>query len=154
MAELTREPIDCGLVLQQVRSKRAGAVVLFLGTTREITGTRQTRCLDYEAYAEMARRKLEELESDARRRWGVEQCAIVHRLGRLEPGETSVAIAVSAPHRREAFQAAQWMIDTIKETVPIWKQESWTDGTSQWVHPGMEPPPSAPDPCPPDERHA
>jgi molybdopterin synthase catalytic subunit len=138
MIALTSEPIDTAALLAQVSSHTAGAVVLFLGTTREITGQRRTESLDYECYPEMAERKLAELEAEARHRWPLTGCAIVHRLGHLELGEASIAIAVSSPHRQQAFEAGKWLIDTIKEVVPIWKQENWADGTSEWVHPGME----------------
>jgi molybdopterin synthase catalytic subunit len=137
MISLTHDPIDTEEVLRGVQSNLAGAVVLFLGTTREVTGERRTSSLDYECYPEMAERKLQELESEARRRWPICECLIVHRLGHLAIGEASVAIAVSSPHRRDAFEAGQWLIDTLKEVVPIWKQENWADGTSEWVHPGM-----------------
>ena len=138
MIQLTENPIDTAALLKRVNSASAGAVVLFLGTTRQFTNGRQTLCLEYECYGEMAKKKLAELEAEARRRWPIVQCAIVHRLGNLDLGEASVAIAVSTPHRREAFQAGQWLIDTIKQTVPIWKKENWTDGGSEWVHPGTE----------------
>ena len=130
-------PIDTSAILAAVSSKDAGAVVLFLGTTREFTHGRQTASLDYECYPAMAERKLAELEAEARLRWPLTGCAIVHRLGRLELGEASIAIAVSSPHRQTAFEAGKWLIDTIKEIVPIWKRENWADGTSEWVHPGM-----------------
>lgn len=136
MIALTHEPIDSAAVLARVRSPQAGAVVLFLGTTREWTRGRQTRSLDYECYAEMAERKLAELEAEARRRWPVVECAIVHRVGHLELGEASVAVAVGTPHRKDAFEAGQWLIDTLKEVAPIWKKENWADGASEWVHPG------------------
>jgi len=138
MIELTTQPIDTAAVLQGVASPQAGAVVLFVGTTRELTGERRTSWLDYECYPDMARRKLEELESEARRRWELVGCAIVHRLGRLEIGEASVVVAVSAPHRTAAFAAGEWLIDTLKQVVPIWKKENWADGSSEWVHPGIE----------------
>jgi len=134
---LTHNPIDPTAVLSQVASHEAGAALLFLGTTRELTAGRRTASLDYECYPDMAERKLAELQAEARRRWPLTGCSIVHRLGRLELGEASIAIAVSSPHRAAAFQAGQWLIDTIKEVVPIWKQENWADGTSEWVHPGM-----------------
>ena len=86
----------------------------------------------------MALKKLNELVVEARQRWDLVECAIVHRVGHLELGEASVAVAVSAPHRREAFQAGEWLVDELKQVVPIWKQENWADGTSQWVHPGLE----------------
>jgi len=138
MIALTTQPIDTAALLAQVSSHVAGALVLFLGTTRETTAGRRTASLDYECYPEMAERKLAELEAEARRRWPLTGCAIVHRLGHLELGEASIAIAVSSPHRQQAFEAGKWLIDTIKEVVPIWKQENWADGTSEWVHPGME----------------
>jgi molybdopterin synthase catalytic subunit len=138
MVHLTHNPIDPTAVLEEVRSAAAGAVVLFLGTVREMTGDRQTQFLRYEGYATMAERTLADLESDARRRWPLVACHIVHRLGEMAVGETSVAIAVSAGHREPAFDAGKWLIDRIKQTVPIWKQEHWTDGTSQWVHPGLD----------------
>jgi molybdopterin synthase catalytic subunit len=109
--------------------------VLFLGTTREMTDGRRTATLDYEAYDEMAEKKLAELETEARERWPLVECEIVHRLGRVPLAEASVAIAVSTPHRTDAFAAGQWLIDTLKRDVPIWKQEHWADGTSEWVHP-------------------
>lgn len=137
MVELTNDPIDTNAVLEQVGSNQAGAVVLFLGTTREFTGSRQTTSLDYECYPEMAIAKLQELESQARERWPIVECAIVHRLGHLKLGEASVAVAVSSPHRQDAFHAGQWLIDTLKEVVPIWKKENWADGTTEWVHPGL-----------------
>ena len=137
MITLTNNPIDTAGVLASVSSTDAGAVVLFLGTTREFTHGRRTASLDYECYPEMAKKKLAELEAEARRRWPLTGCVIVHRLGHLELGEASIAIAVSSPHRHVAFEAGKWLIDTIKEVVPIWKKENWQDGTSEWVHPGM-----------------
>jgi molybdopterin synthase catalytic subunit len=114
-------------------------VVLFLGTTREITADRRTTSLDYECYPEMAERKLAELEAEARSRWPILECTIVHRLGRVEIGEASVAVAVSSAHRQAAFEAGQWLIDTLKQVVPIWKCEHWADGTTEWVHPAQKP---------------
>ena len=135
MIELTTEPIDTRAILSAVGSNQAGAVVLFLGTTREFTGERRTASLDYECYPEMARAKLAELEAQARERWPIIECRIVHRIGHLELGAASVAVAVSTPHREDAFAAGKWLIDTLKEVVPIWKQENWADGGSEWVHP-------------------
>ncbi|MDZ4781491.1 MAG: molybdenum cofactor biosynthesis protein MoaE [Planctomycetia bacterium] len=136
MNALTHEPIDVAVLLQKVTTPLAGAVVLFLGTVREMTGERRTLALNYECYPEMAERKLAELETEARRRWPLVECAIVHRLGRLELTEASVAVAVSSAHRGDAFEAGKWLIDTLKVTVPIWKQELWADGSTEWVHPG------------------
>jgi molybdopterin synthase catalytic subunit len=137
MIQLTEQTIDTGKLVDAARHPAAGAVVLFLGTTREFTGGRQTVALDYEAYREMAERQLSALEAEARERWPVIECMIVHRLGRVPPAEASVAIAVSTPHRSEAFAAGQWLIDSLKRDVPIWKREQWADGTTEWVHPGM-----------------
>lgn len=139
MVELTQSPIDTAALLARVSSTAAGAVVLFVGTTREFTADRRTASLDYECLPEMARQKLGELEAEARERWPLVECAIVHRLGHVELGEASVAIAVSSPHRDAAFAAGKWLIDTLKVVVPIWKKENWADGTSEWVHPGFTP---------------
>ena len=143
MIDLVTQTIDSSAVLEHVSSPNAGAVVLFLGTTRQHTAGRETESLDYECYADMARAKLAELEAEARRRWPIVECAIVHRVGHLEIGEASVAVAVSTAHRQAAFEAGQWLIDTLKQVVPIWKQENWSDGTTQWVHPGLEVPKQA-----------
>jgi molybdopterin synthase catalytic subunit len=136
MIDLVDHAIDTAALLERVNSPAAGAVVLFLGTVREMTGGRRTVALDYECYREMARKKLAELEAEARRRWPIVECAIIHRLGRLELAEASVAVAVSTPHRDDAFEAAKWLIDALKKEVPIWKKENWDDGSTEWVHPG------------------
>jgi molybdopterin synthase catalytic subunit len=138
MILLTREAIDYHQLTESVRSKDSGAVVLFLGTVREMTEGRQTAALDYEAYPAMAQKKMAELEAAARSRWPIDKLAIVHRVGRLELGEVSVAVAVGCPHRQQAFDAARFLIDELKRTVPIWKKENWSDGTTEWVHPAAE----------------
>jgi molybdopterin synthase catalytic subunit len=138
MSRLTREPIDYTALTEGVRSHAAGAVVLFLGTVRELTDGRQTVALDYEAYPEMAEARLAELEERTRAQWPVTGLATVHRLGRLELGDISIAVVVACPHRRDAFAAGQWLMDRIKEEVPVWKKENWADGTTEWVHPGTE----------------
>src|SRR4051812_28015047 len=112
---LTTSPLIPTTVIADASSNDAGAVVLFFGTTREFTRGRRTASLDYECYPQMAETKLAELEAEARRRWPIIGCSIVHRLGHLEVGEASIAIAVSSPHRADAFAAGQWLIDTIKE---------------------------------------
>jgi molybdopterin synthase catalytic subunit len=137
MIDLTHHPIDTAALLARAAHPNAGAVLLFLGTTRETTGDRQTVALDYEAYHEMAERRLAELEAEARRRWPLLECIIVHRLGRVPVAEASVAIAVSTPHREDAFAAGKWLIDMLKHDVPIWKREQWSDGSTEWVHPGL-----------------
>ena len=138
MISLIDHPIDYVQLTESVRSTQSGAVVLFLGTVREMTGDRRTLALDYDGYPRMATVKLAELETQARSRWPVDQIGIVHRLGHLELGEISVAVAVSCPHRKDAFEAAQFVIDQLKVVVPIWKQENWSDGSKEWVHPGMD----------------
>jgi len=139
MIKLTREPIDYATLTESVRSPQAGAVVLFLGTVREMTNGRQTVALDYEAYPQMAEAKMTELEQQAREKWPVVATSMVHRLGHLELGDISVAVAVSAPHRQQAFHAGRFLIDELKARVPIWKKENWADGTTEWVHPGAGP---------------
>jgi len=135
MVVLTHEPIDYTALTEKVRSHAAGAVVLFLGTVREMTSGRQTVALDYEAFPEMASAKMRELEELARQKWPVIEIEMIHRLGRLELGEISVAIAVSCPHRQQAFEAGKYLIDEFKQVVPIWKKENWSDGSTEWVHP-------------------
>jgi molybdopterin synthase catalytic subunit len=136
MVKLTREPIDTASLVDAAQSPEAGAVVLFLGVARRLTNGRETTELTYEAYEAMAVKELQSLEVQARNRWSLVECAIVHRLGVVPLGEASVAVAVACPHRREAFEAGQWLIDTLKERVPIWKQEHGADGRTEWVHPG------------------
>jgi len=137
MIALTQSPIDTAAVLAVVQSSRAGAVVLFLGTTREFTAGRRTVGLDYDCYPAMAEAKLAQIAEEAQAKWPLVGVAIVHRLGEVPLGEASVAIAVSSPHRAEAFAAGEWLIDTLKQVVPIWKREAWADGATEWVHPGV-----------------
>jgi molybdopterin synthase catalytic subunit len=134
---LTDEPVDPTEVLRAAATPQSGATLLFLGTVREITAGRQTLALDYEAYPEMALRLMQELAQETRRSWPVKRLALVHRLGHLQPGEISIAIAVSTAHRAEAFDAGRFLIDQFKQRIPIWKKENWGDGTSEWVHPGL-----------------
>jgi molybdopterin synthase catalytic subunit/molybdopterin converting factor small subunit len=135
---LTDEPIDSSSLLDRVRSRNAGAVCLFLGTVRERTGDLVTTELEYEAFPEMALSKLQALAAQARRQWPIERLAIVHRVGVLGLGEIAVVIAVGTPHRAEGFAACQWLMDSIKADVPIWKKERWADGREEWVHPGLD----------------
>jgi molybdopterin synthase catalytic subunit len=135
MIRLTREPIDHAALTEQVRGPRCGAVVTFLGTVRDLTGDKVTVALDYEAYPGMAEKKLAEIEADVCGRWPVGNMAMVHRLGHMDVGDVSVAVAVSCPHRADAFAACRHAIDRLKELVPIWKKEHWADGSTEWVHP-------------------
>jgi molybdopterin synthase catalytic subunit len=135
MIRLIREPIDNAALTEQVRQPHCGAVVTFLGTVRDLTGETVTVALDYEAYPGMAEKKLAEIETDVRARWPVGDVVMIHRLGRLAVGEISVAVAVSCPHRGDAFAACRHAIDRLKELVPIWKREHTADGSTEWVHP-------------------
>ena len=119
MIRLTRTPID--LAALQSPAPSDGALCLFVGVVRDTHQGRAVSRLEYEAYEEMALTELQAVESEARRRWPVGDIRIVHRLGRLEIGEASVAVAVVSPHRAEAFDACRYAIDTLKKTVPIWK---------------------------------
>ncbi len=134
--DLVETPIDINALLKQVNHAQAGAVVVFLGTVRDNNRGRHVKYLEYEAYQTMARKEMQRVAADVHRRWPVLSIAIIHRFGHLEIGEISVAIAVAAGHRREAFEAAQFAIDTLKHTVPIWKKEVWADG-AVWI--GSEP---------------
>ena len=136
MVRLTQEVIDYRSLTEQVRRHDCGAVVTFLGTVRDLTGDRITVALDYEAHPSMAEKKMAEIEADTRRQWPIGEIVLEHRLGHLSAGEISVAVAVSCPHRAQAFEACRYAIDRLKELVPIWKKENWADGTSEWVHPG------------------
>lgn len=135
MIRLTREPIDYHALTEQVRRADCGAVALFLGTVREVTEGRVTTALDYEAYPGMAEKKLGQIEAETRERWPIGDIALIHRLGHLDLGDISVAVAVSCPHRAAAFEACRYAIDRLKQIVPIWKKENWADGTTEWVHP-------------------
>lgn len=130
MIQLTRAPID--LAALQAASAADGALCLFVGVVRDQSAGRRVTHLEYEAYEEMALPLLQELAADTKRRWPVSDVRIVHRLGRLQIGEASVAIAVASAHRVEAFAACRHLIDTLKQTVPIWKKEFFEDG-AVWV---------------------
>jgi molybdopterin synthase catalytic subunit len=125
---LTRERIDSDKIVAAAKSGEDGAVVVFDGIVRNHSRGRRTLHLDYEAYEEMAVKQMGELGAKARERFGVRQVTMIHRLGRLEIGETSVLIVVASAHRAAAFEACRWLIDTLKQTVPIWKKETFADG--------------------------
>ncbi len=125
---LTREPIDAGRVVAAAKRAEDGAVVVFDGIVRNHSRGRRTLYLEYEAYEEMAAGQMRELGRQARARFSVRQVTMVHRLGRLEIGETSVLIVVASAHRTAAFEACRWLIDTLKQIVPIWKKETFADG--------------------------
>jgi molybdopterin converting factor subunit 1 len=125
---LVREPISSEAVIAALKAPEDGAIVTFDGIVRDNTRGRRTLYLNYEAYEAMALKQMRGLAKEARSRYGVRQVALVHRLGRLEIGETSVLIVVASAHRGPAFEACRWMIDTLKKTVPIWKKEYFEDG--------------------------
>jgi molybdopterin converting factor subunit 1 len=127
-ASIVREPIDTSVVLANIKRGEDGAAVVFEGVVRNQTRGRKTLYLDYEAYEEMARQQMESLAEQALKQFQIRDVALVHRLGRLEIGETSVMIAVASAHRAAAFDACRWLIDTLKRTVPIWKKEYFEDG--------------------------
>lgn len=132
---LVRAPLDGAAILATVADPGAGGNVLFLGTTRGVTDGAVTVRLEYEAHEPLATRMLGDLRDEALRRFSLRGCAVVHRLGTVEVGEASIAIATSAPHRREAFAAAEWLLERIKESVPVWKCEEREGGGRAWIHP-------------------
>ena len=132
MIAVQQEPIDVDAVLAAVEAAGDGGVVLFLGRVRDQARGRAVRQLDYEAYGDMALAEMRSLAEQAVARHGAGRVAMAHRTGRLVVGDIAVAIAVSAPHRAQAFGACQWLIDALKERVPIWKKEWYADG-AQWV---------------------
>jgi MoaE-MoaD fusion protein len=132
---LTADPIDLALVAAEVADDRAGAIATFLGTTRVQSRGRTVTHLEYEAYEGMAERELERIARSLKQRYDLCEIAIAHRVGRVGIGETSVAIAVSAPHRADALAACKDAIDTLKETVPLWKKEVY-EGGEEWIGKG------------------
>jgi molybdopterin synthase catalytic subunit len=132
MIKIVQGPIDLDEVLDSVKSSEAGAIDVFIGTTRDHSDGRKVLSLEYEAYEPMAIKLMEAVGAEARRRWEIDRFAIVHRVGRVEVGDASVVIAVSAVHRREAFEVCRYVIDTLKRDVPIWKKEIFLDG-EVWV---------------------
>lgn len=137
-SDVTRDPIDPASALARVGAAEDGAAVLFLGVVRNENEGRPVSGMEYEGYAEMAREQLAAIVAEAARRAGSERVAAVHRLGELEVGETSVAVAVSAPHRAEAFDAARYVIEQVKARLPVWKRERYLDGDPEWL-PGRTP---------------
>jgi molybdopterin synthase catalytic subunit len=125
---LTRDAIEADSLVAAAKSGEDGAVVVFDGVVRNNSRGRQTLYLDYEAYEEMALKQMNDLAGEAVSRFGVRHATIIHRLGRLHVGETSVLIVVASAHRAQAYEASRWLIDTLKKTVPIWKKETFVDG--------------------------
>jgi molybdopterin synthase catalytic subunit len=132
MAYLTSDPINLGSLLGSVQSPARGGVASFLGTVRDHHGGRPVLRLDYSAYSPMAEAEIARIVTEAESRWDV-GVAVQHRLGRLEIGDTAVAVAVASAHRDEAFEACRYVIEELKRRVPIWKKEYFADGTVDWV---------------------
>lgn len=130
--ELTHHDLDPDAIAESVRDPAAGAVVTFLGTTRNTTDDRKVLYLEYEAYSRMAKKKIAEVAEEMTDRWPLVKVAISHRLGRLEISDISLVVAVSSPHRAHAFEAIQYSVDRIKQVVPIWKKE-YFEGGEVWV---------------------
>ncbi|RMF83559.1 MAG: MoaD family protein [Nitrospinota bacterium] len=125
---ITEDPLPVETLVDEVRTDASGAVVTFVGVVRNSFQGKPVHHLQYEAYKEMAEKKLEQIGTEVREKWPVEDMAIFHRVGKLDIGERSVVIVVAAPHRREAFAACEYAIDRLKEIVPIWKKEFWAGG--------------------------
>jgi molybdopterin synthase catalytic subunit len=130
--EIIDNSIDAETIVARIKDGSDGAVCVFDGIVRDNTRGRQTLYLDYEAYRDMALEQMRRLADEAVEKYGVREVALVHRLGRLAVGETSVLIVVASAHRAAAFDACRWLIDTLKKTVPIWKRETFADG-SVWA---------------------
>ncbi len=133
MAELTRALIDAGALAAAASRPDCGAVLAFVGTTRNHHDGRAVVRLEYEAYERMAVEALGCIEREACARFAIASCAIVHRLGEVPPAEASVAVVVAAAHRGPAFDACRWAMDELKRTAPIWKKERFADGGEEWV---------------------
>jgi molybdopterin synthase catalytic subunit len=135
--EIVREPIEPNKVMEKVMRREAGAVTTFIGTVREFTKGKRTLKLEYDAYDKMAVKMLEKIGKEIEEKWGDVQVAITHRIGMLDILDIAVVIAVSTPHRRDAYEANEYAIERIKQIVPIWKKEFWEDG-EQWIGDQLE----------------
>ena len=131
---LTDQPLDLSAIWELLADVDSGAHNVFVGRTRRITGDRETEYLVYESHQEMAEKQLQDLASDALAQWNLRRVVVVHRLGRVDLGEASVAIGVAAAHRESVFAATSFIIERLKQVVPIWKQEHWASGESEWMH--------------------
>jgi molybdopterin synthase catalytic subunit len=132
MFELTNKPIVVQKVIDKVVRREAGAITTFIGTVRELTKGKKTLYLKYEAYEPMAKKQLERIGVEVKQKWEQAEVAITHRVGQLEISDIAVVIAVSTPHRKDAYKANEYVIERIKEIVPIWKKEHWEDG-EMWI---------------------
>ena len=136
--EITDQPLDPARLMAAVGEPGAGAVIVFLGIVRDNNLGRAVDHLEYDAYAEMATREIAKIADEAQARWPITNIAAQHRTGRLEIGETSLVVALSSPHREEAFEAGQWFVDRFKESVPIWKKEVF-EGGEEWIEGDLSP---------------
>lgn len=132
---LVRSPLDPAALLAEVASVANGASIVFVGSVREVNDGRAVSGIEYTAYEAMAGRELEAITQEAALRFGTDDVVVEHRIGRLALGEASVVIAVSHPHRAEAYDASRFIIEELKRRVPIWKREEYVDGTREWVDP-------------------
>lgn len=132
LIRVTPDVLDTAVAVAAVESPRAGAINVFLGVVRDNNLGRQVQYLEYEAYPSMAEKVMGELAEEAKARFGLEDCAVLHRTGRLEIGEASLLIAVSCGHRAASFEAGHWLVNEIKKKVPVWKKEVWENGEA-WV---------------------
>lgn len=132
MNEITIHPIDIQKIIDSVVTPESGGIDVFIGTTRNHSKNRTVLYLEYESYEPMALKTMNQIEQEARSKWHLHKVAIVHRIGKVDVGKASVAIAVSSAHRKEAFEACRFLIDKLKQTVPIWKREYFSDGTIEW----------------------
>lgn len=136
---LVDRPIDVAALVREVQRSANGATVLFLGTVRDVNDDRGVSGLEYSAYAPMAERELADIVAEAAERWATPDVVVEHRVGSLDLGEVSVAIAVAHPHRGEAYDASRYVIEELKRRVPVWKREHYLDGTREWVDPTRAP---------------
>ncbi len=132
MIQIADKAIDIQACIDAAQSERAGAVDIFIGTVRNHNNAKEVVRLIFETYDTMAVKKMQELADQAREKWEIEKIVMVHRKGTLEIGDVAVVIAVSTPHRAASFEACQWLIDTLKQVVPIWKREVYKDG-EEWL---------------------
>ena len=132
MIKITSEPLNPEEITAQVRRDSNGAVITFLGTTRDFSEGRNVEYLEYEAYQPMAENMLQQIADELREKWDIADFAVAHRVGRVDIGEISLVVALSSPHRQQAFEAGQYVVDRIKQLVPIWKKEAF-EGGEVWV---------------------
>jgi molybdopterin synthase catalytic subunit len=132
MTEITNKPIDAQKIIKAAESDDAGALNVFIGTVRSKTSGKKVVRLEYEAYEPMAKKEIEKIVESATKKWGIKNWAVSHRVGTLTVGEVAVVVAISTAHRKESFEACQFIINSLKQTVPIWKKEIFEDG-EEWV---------------------